>query len=175
MLGNIIILFAALFAVIGRYNLDPGIVGLSLTYATNSTSILNRLINITSQVETSMVSVERIKEYQDEIAQEAPYNIPKNDPPKQWPQNGAITFHRYMTRYREGLDLALKDISFNITVSNCPNSQHIISNIIFDFVISLKNLHFFPFFEFAGCGKDWNCRTNWCWENFTGTWTVPYY
>ena len=65
MLGTIIILFAALFAVIGRYNLDPGIVGLSLTYATNSTSILNRIINITSQVETSMVSVERIKEYQD--------------------------------------------------------------------------------------------------------------
>jgi ABC-type multidrug transport system fused ATPase/permease subunit len=116
MLGNIIILFAGLFTVIGRYTLDPGLVGLSLTYATNSTSILNRLIGITSQVETSMVSVERVKEYQDEIPQEAPYYVPQEDPPKPWPEHGSIVLHKYMTKYREGLDVVLKNITCNIKV-----------------------------------------------------------
>ena len=49
MLGNIIILFAALFAVLGRDSLDPGLVGLSLNYASQITMSLNMLIRQSSQ------------------------------------------------------------------------------------------------------------------------------
>ena len=72
MLGNVIIFFAALLVVVGRGSLDPGLVGLTLNYASQITMALNMLIRQTSQVETSMVSIERIKEYQDDIEQEAP-------------------------------------------------------------------------------------------------------
>ena len=115
-LGNVILLFAALFAVLGRDTLDPGVVGLSLSYATSITQTLNFLIRQSSQIETDMVSVERIKEYQEDISQEAPYQMPNQDPPPEWPEYGMIEFENYHTRYREGLELIIKGISCKIQV-----------------------------------------------------------
>ena len=58
-------------------------------------------------MEKSIVSVERIKEYQHtEI--EAAFEKPATDPPKSWPENGKIVFDNYQTRYRKGLDLVLR-------------------------------------------------------------------
>jgi ABC-type multidrug transport system fused ATPase/permease subunit len=57
--------FASLFAVIARDRMDPGKVGLSLSYALNVTGAMNLLVRMTSEVETNMVSVERIREYQE--------------------------------------------------------------------------------------------------------------
>jgi len=77
---------------------------------------LNQLVRMTTEVETNMVSVERIREYQ-EITQEAPVDVPENDPPQEWPENGVIKFENYQTRYREGLDLVLKGIDCTILSS----------------------------------------------------------
>ena len=110
-IGNLIILFASLFAVLSRDSMDPGKVGLSLSYALNITGAMNLLVRMTSEIETNMVSVERISEYQN-IDQEAPDEIPAQDPPKEWPEYGVVKFDQYMTRYREGLDLVLKGIDF---------------------------------------------------------------
>jgi len=62
-IGNMIIFFAALFAVIGRDNVSGGDVGLSLSYALMITQTLNWMVRMTSEVETNIVAVERIKEY----------------------------------------------------------------------------------------------------------------
>jgi ATP-binding cassette, subfamily C (CFTR/MRP), member 1 len=63
MVGNLIILFAALFAVLSKDKLSPGLVGLSVSYALQVTQTLNWLVRMTSDVETNIVAVERIKEY----------------------------------------------------------------------------------------------------------------
>ena len=68
---------------------------------------MNMLVRMTSEIETNMVSVERISEYQN-TPQEAPFDMPDQDPPKEWPQYGVVRFENYKTKYREGLDLVLK-------------------------------------------------------------------
>nr|QCO93576.1 ATP-binding cassette subfamily C member 5 [Chilo suppressalis] len=63
MMGNLIIFFSALFAVLNRDTVNPGLVGLSVSYALQITQTLNWLVRMTSEVETNIVAVERIKEY----------------------------------------------------------------------------------------------------------------
>jgi len=110
-IGNLVILFASLFAVLFRNKMDPGKVGLSLSYALNITGQMNMLVRMTSEIETNMVSAERIMEYQN-TPQEAPYEVEGSNVPKEWPQYGVVKFDHYQTRYREGLDLVLRDIHF---------------------------------------------------------------
>ena len=104
-------MFAALLAVLSRGAINPGNVGLSLSYALNVTGVLNMLVRQSSEVETNMVAVERIREYQ-EILQEAPFEVPENEPGSEWPEHGVIKLENYQTRYREGLDLVLRGIDF---------------------------------------------------------------
>jgi len=65
------------------------------------------------EVETNIVSVERVLEYA-RLPSEAPEIISKHRPPVSWPPKGAVSFNGYSTRYREGLDLVLKNINLNI-------------------------------------------------------------
>ncbi|CAG7833092.1 unnamed protein product [Allacma fusca] len=111
--GNLVILFAAFFAVMGRETLDPGTVGLSVSYALQITIALNMLVRWTSEVETNIVAIERLQEYREAI-QEAPWDVPSRTPPKEWPTEGVVEFDHYQTRYREGLDLVLRNVTCRI-------------------------------------------------------------
>lgn len=113
-IGNILTFFAALFAVLGRDTITGGLVGLSVSYALSVTQTLNWLVRMTSDVETNIVAVERIKEYT-ETTQEAEWEIPAKKPQKDWPEQGVVKFNNYSTRYREGLDLVVKNIDCNIS------------------------------------------------------------
>lgn len=113
MVGNMIILFAALFAVLGRETMNPGLVGLSVSYALQITQTLNWLVRMTSDVETNIVAVERIKEY-GETKQEAAWEVANSSLPRDWPEQGRVEFQDFQVRYREGLELVLRGISFTV-------------------------------------------------------------
>uniref|UniRef100_A0A6E8W115 Multidrug resistance-associated protein 1 n=1 Tax=Anopheles coluzzii TaxID=1518534 RepID=A0A6E8W115_ANOCL len=113
MVGNLIILFAALFAVLGRETMNAGLVGLSVSYALQITQTLNWLVRMTSDVETNIVAVERIKEY-GETKQEAAWELPNSTLPRDWPEQGMVEFRDFQVRYREGLELVLRGISFTV-------------------------------------------------------------
>jgi ATP-binding cassette, subfamily C (CFTR/MRP), member 1 len=61
--GALVVLFAALFAVLGRDNITPAMAGLSITYALQISQVLSFLVRMTAEVETNIVAIERMEEY----------------------------------------------------------------------------------------------------------------
>ncbi|KAJ6621301.1 metal resistance protein YCF1 [Mycena sp. CBHHK59/15] len=113
--GAVIILMVAVLAVVALVTtgVDAGLVGLVLSYAMNATSSLNWVVRSASDVETQIVSVERILQ-QIDVPPEKPQYIPDSKPNGEWPSEGKIEFQHYSTRYRPELDLILNNISVTI-------------------------------------------------------------
>ncbi|PKY06223.1 multidrug resistance-associated protein [Aspergillus campestris IBT 28561] len=115
-IGSIIILASAVLSIVSVASgsgLSAGMVGLAMSYALQITQSLNWIVRQTVEVETNIVSVERVLEYAS-LPSEAPEVIFKNRPAIGWPAQGAVSFNNYSTRYRPGLDLVLRDINLDI-------------------------------------------------------------
>ncbi|CAG5123107.1 unnamed protein product [Candidula unifasciata] len=111
--GNMIILLAATIAVAMRDSISGGIMGLSVTFALQITENLNWLVMLTSDMETQIVSVERIMEYTT-IDMEASWENTLYQSPIDWPSQGHVQVEALSLRYRDGLDLVLKAVSFEV-------------------------------------------------------------
>ncbi|KAF9400362.1 Multidrug resistance-associated protein 1, partial [Podila epigama] len=111
-LGNVTVLLASVLAVLNAGTLDPTLSALSLTYAINVVGQLTYLVRTVNEVQTLLVSVERIKEYSIKPT-EAPA-VTGESLPENWPQQGRVVFKNYSARYREGLDLVVKNVSFTV-------------------------------------------------------------
>lgn len=68
---------------------------------------------MTSDLETNIVSVERILEYCANET-EAEWVNDQTKPPNDWPDQGQIEFEQYAARYRPGLDLVIKNITTKV-------------------------------------------------------------
>ncbi|KAJ2500948.1 hypothetical protein GGH96_002362 [Coemansia sp. RSA 1972] len=116
MLGNTILLGTTLLAI-GSVQYfgygDAGLVGLAATYALDFTSTINWSVRSYTEVENSMIQLERINEYA-ELPSEAPEVIEDRRPAASWPKQGMVEFKDYSMRYREELDLVLKGLSFRV-------------------------------------------------------------
>uniref|UniRef100_A0A8C0H8W7 ABC-type glutathione-S-conjugate transporter n=1 Tax=Chelonoidis abingdonii TaxID=106734 RepID=A0A8C0H8W7_CHEAB len=111
-LGNGIVLFAALFAVLSKTHLSPGIVGFSISCALQITGILNWMVRSWTEIENNIVSVERVREYSKTPKEVTSHS--HNSASQAWPTEGAIEFRNYGVQYRPNLEFALKNINIKI-------------------------------------------------------------
>ncbi|NWI30562.1 MRP6 protein, partial [Sula dactylatra] len=112
-LGNGIVLFAALFAAMGRTHLSPGTAGFSISYALQITGVLNWMVRSWTDIENNIVSVERVREYLS-TPKEAPWTLNGKLQGQVWLTEGRIEFRNYSLRYRPNLELALKHVKLTI-------------------------------------------------------------
>jgi ABC-type multidrug transport system fused ATPase/permease subunit len=80
------------------------------------TEEVTSLVRMLCDLQTHLISVERVVEYTG-LKTEAPAHTAVHLPPN-WPDRGHVRFLNYSTRYREGLDLVIKNISLDIEPSS---------------------------------------------------------
>ncbi|XP_044008333.1 ATP-binding cassette sub-family C member 10 isoform X2 [Aphidius gifuensis] len=88
---------------------DPGLIGLSITYALSVTTLLSGVVNTFTETEREMISVERIKQYLENVPVE---NNTGDNPPYAWPGQGVIEFNNVVLRYREHYLPSLNFVTF---------------------------------------------------------------
>ncbi|KAF9582928.1 hypothetical protein BGW38_010571 [Lunasporangiospora selenospora] len=113
LLSGIVTTFVALMAVLQRNSASAGLFAIVLSEISGFTANIQTVMTSVCSLETTIVSVERVKEYS-ELTPEAPYEIPDSRTDKSWPEHGQIEFQNYSTRYREGLDPVLRNVSLSI-------------------------------------------------------------
>ncbi|UYV70180.1 ABCC12 [Cordylochernes scorpioides] len=119
LLCTAVTLTVCLVAVFTRDSVTSGLAALAIVYAVQ----VDRLVGgqITSQLymvgrqavtcESHFTAVERIHTYMAELEGEPGG---KAEPPLDWPTRGRLLFHDVTLRYRPGLPLALKGVSFEL-------------------------------------------------------------
>ncbi|XP_054470688.1 ATP-binding cassette sub-family C member 4-like [Anoplopoma fimbria] len=96
-----------------REGLEPGAVGLALSYAITLTGMFQWGVRQSAEIENMMTSVERVVEYA-ELESEAPWETDKQ-PPNDWPKSGSITFDRVNFSYSASERLVLKNLTVVFT------------------------------------------------------------
>jgi ABC-type multidrug transport system fused ATPase/permease subunit len=113
--ANSLVFFTCVFVTLRRYELNASIVGLTISYAISVTQTLNWWVRQQSEVETHIVSVERMLEYS-EVEQEAANETEVGKGlGEEWPSKGEVKFEKYAARYRKGLDLVIKNVDVEIS------------------------------------------------------------
>ncbi|KAF8980718.1 hypothetical protein BGZ46_003793 [Entomortierella lignicola] len=112
-LSILVLTAVALLAILQRESANQQIFSIVLSQINTLTFFMNQILTLSVALETMVVSVERVREYIN-LTPEARDVIPDSKTDEAWPQHGQIAFNQYSTRYREGLDLVLKDVNFTV-------------------------------------------------------------
>lgn len=111
-IGNLLVFTTGILVVTSRFDVNPSIAGLVLSYILSIVSMIQFTVRQLAEVENGMTSVERIHHYGTYLEEEAPLKL--KDVPEEWPQKGEIAFDEVQMRYREGLPLVLQGLNMTV-------------------------------------------------------------
>jgi ABC-type multidrug transport system fused ATPase/permease subunit len=94
-------------------SISPGILGLALSLLIQLAGLFQWCIRQSAEVVNQMVAVERVIGFRD-LPPEAPLNNELDDKVSGWPSAGEIDVQSLSVRYRDGLPLSLRGLSFQI-------------------------------------------------------------
>ena len=115
-IGNLLVFTTAILVVTSRFDVNPSISGLVLSYILSVVQMLQFTVRQLAEVENGMNAVERIEYYGKRLEEEAPEHTV--EVPAAWPEKGEITFDGVEMRYRAGLPLVLRGLDMRVAL--CP-------------------------------------------------------
>ncbi|EEP77403.1 hypothetical protein UREG_02252 [Uncinocarpus reesii 1704] len=110
--GCLMVLVTGILVVTSRFDVEPSISGLVLSYILAIFQMLQFTVRQLAEVENNMNATERIHYYGTQLEEEAPLHLRELD--ISWPQKGEIIFSDVKMRYREGLPLVLQGLNMEI-------------------------------------------------------------
>ena len=113
-LGSLLIFVVGILIVTSRFNVNPSISGLVLSYMLSIVQLIQVIVQVYADVENDMNSVERLHYYSHGLEQEGSANTSLQSVRDTWPEKGGLEFKDVQMRYRPGLPLVLKGLSVNI-------------------------------------------------------------
>ncbi|XP_029417847.1 multidrug resistance-associated protein 6 isoform X2 [Nannospalax galili] len=113
LLGNGLVFAATTCAVLSKARLSAGLVGFSVSAALQVTQTLQWVVRSWTDLENSMVAVERVQDYA-RTPKEAPWRLPNCAAQPPWPCGGQIEFRDFGLRHRPELPLAVQGVSLKI-------------------------------------------------------------
>mmetsp|Transcript_18358 Transcript_18358/g.26582 ORF Transcript_18358/g.26582 Transcript_18358/m.26582 type:complete len:1406 (-) Transcript_18358:280-4497(-) len=97
----------------GWFNIDPALLGLSLTMLLQVASLFQWSVRQSAEVVNQMVAVERVLAFS-KLTPEADLDKIEDKKLTAWPQSGRITFDDLQVRYRSSLPPSLTNVTFSI-------------------------------------------------------------
>ncbi|CAG2179504.1 unnamed protein product, partial [Oppiella nova] len=111
-IGMLITFSTALFVVLDRGHITPGLAGFVLIYSVDVINSISWALRMAADLETEMVCVERVREYSQLESEYSWDSTDANKPSDVWPTSASIEFIDYSASYRPGLEPVLKNLNF---------------------------------------------------------------
>ncbi|CAG2109121.1 unnamed protein product [Medioppia subpectinata] len=112
--GLLITFSTALIVVFERNSMTPGVAGFILVYSVDVINSISWALRMASDLETNMVSVERVREYSELETERSWHSVDEYKPSADWPTNGSVDFINYSASYRPGLEPVVKGLNLRI-------------------------------------------------------------
>merc|ERR1719440_610419 len=110
LIGSSIVACVVFAAVAYPGLLNPAVVGMAINYSLNVTDALNSLLQTFTNAEGNLVSLERVDAYRSLESE----GETTGGPAATWPSAGEVKFEAVELRYRPGLPLVLKGVTFEV-------------------------------------------------------------